>query len=109
MSNEETTAAQLPDYITSATPNPAENRAPWYKNTAPTYAGVFLWFVFWQDAATAPSLGGVLAGGVAWALASWRHSSATSSSTWFRACWDRRRACRSTSWGPRPTGPRAGS
>ncbi len=71
MSNQdETTTAKLPDYITSATPNPAENRAPWYKNTAPTYAGIFLWFVFWQDAATAPSLGGVLAGGVAWALAS---------------------------------------
>jgi cytosine permease len=71
MSNENTTtAAQLPDYITSATPNPAENRAPWYKNTAPTYAGIFLWFVFWQDAVAAPNLGGLLAGGVAWALAS---------------------------------------
>jgi len=71
MSNENTTtAAQLPGYITSATSNPAESRAPWYKNTAPTYAGIFLWFVFWQDAVTAPNLGGVLAGGVAWALAS---------------------------------------
>jgi cytosine permease len=71
MSNEKTTtAAPLPDYITSATPNPAANRAPWYKNTAPTYAGIFLWFVFWQDAAVAPSLGGVLAGGVGWALLS---------------------------------------
>ena len=71
MSNEDTSnAAQLPDYITSATPNPAGNRAPWFKNTAPTYAGIFLWFVFWQEAVTAPNLGGVLAGGVAWALAS---------------------------------------
>jgi cytosine permease len=72
MSNEtETTAAApLPDYITSATPNPAENRAPWFKNTAPTYAGIFLWFVFWQDATVAPNLGGALAGGGAWALAS---------------------------------------
>ncbi len=39
---------QLPSYITSATPNPQEKRAPWYKNTAPTYAGIFLWFVFWD-------------------------------------------------------------
>jgi hypothetical protein len=31
MSNEteSTAAAPLPNYITSATPNPAENRAPW--------------------------------------------------------------------------------
>jgi cytosine permease len=41
-------AGALPDYITSATPNPKGNRAPWYKNTAPTYAGIFLWFVFWD-------------------------------------------------------------
>jgi len=38
----------LPDYISMAKPNPPENRAPWYKNTAPTYAGIFLWFVFWS-------------------------------------------------------------
>ena len=43
-------AGQLPSYITSATPNPPEKRAPWYANTAPTYAGIFLWFVFWQGA-----------------------------------------------------------
>jgi cytosine permease len=42
-------SGQLPSYITSATPNPASNRAPWYKNTAPTYAGIFLWFVFWDS------------------------------------------------------------
>ncbi len=39
---------QLPSYITSAVPNPPDKRAPWYKNTAPTYAGIFLWFVFWD-------------------------------------------------------------
>jgi cytosine permease len=38
----------LPDYISKAVPNPTSNRAPWYKNTAPTYAGVFLWVVFYQ-------------------------------------------------------------
>ena len=32
----------LPDYIAKATPNPASNRAPWYVNTAPSYAGIFL-------------------------------------------------------------------
>jgi cytosine permease len=41
----------LPDYIAKAVPNPASNRAPWYKNTAPTYAGVFLWVVFYREIA----------------------------------------------------------
>ena len=59
---------QLPGYITSAVPNPKDKRAPWYKNTAPTYAGIFLWFVFWQDAAKAGAPGGTLAQGVGWAL-----------------------------------------
>jgi cytosine permease len=49
MNNQERqTASSLPSYITSAKPNPAANRAPWYKNTAPTYAGIFLWFAFWD-------------------------------------------------------------
>ena len=51
----------LPDYVRVAKPNPAANRAPWYKNTAPTYAGIFLWFVFWSQA---PSGGGASPGGV---------------------------------------------
>ncbi len=38
----------LPGYISKAVPNPTSNRAPWYKNTAPTYAGVFLWVVFYK-------------------------------------------------------------
>jgi cytosine permease len=60
----------LPSYITSAVPNPPEKRAPWYKNTAPTYAGIFLWFVFWQQAVATKqgNLGGSLAQGVGWAL-----------------------------------------
>jgi cytosine permease len=41
----------LPDYISKAVPNPITNRAPWYKNTAPTYAGVFLWIVFYKQIA----------------------------------------------------------
>jgi cytosine permease len=64
------TSNQLPDYIISATPNPASNRAPWHKNTAPAYAGIFLWFVFWQDAAKAGPPGGTLAQGLGWALLS---------------------------------------
>jgi cytosine permease len=64
------TASQLPTYITSAVPNPMEKRAAWYKNTAPTYAGIFLWFVFWQDVAKAGAPGGTLAQGIGWALAS---------------------------------------
>lgn len=40
---------QLPSYLTSAQPNPEANRAPWFKNTAPTYAGIFLWFIFWNS------------------------------------------------------------
>jgi cytosine permease len=64
------TAGQLPGYITGAVPNSKDKRAPWYKNTAPTYAGIFLWFVFWQDAAKAGAPGGALAQGVGWALLS---------------------------------------
>jgi cytosine permease len=63
-----TSPSALPDYIASATPNPTTNRAPWFKNTAPTYAGIFLWFVFWQDAVNKPSPGGGLAAGVGIAL-----------------------------------------
>ena len=63
-------AGDLPVYIACATPNPPGQRAPWYKNTAPTYAGIFLWFVFWQDASTTQAgfLGGTLAQGVGPAL-----------------------------------------
>lgn len=61
-------SSSLPAYITSATPLGQDKRAPWYKNVAPTYAGIFLWFVFWQDAAKAGSLGGTLSQGVGVAL-----------------------------------------
>ncbi|MCF7730377.1 MAG: hypothetical protein K9N23_01765 [Akkermansiaceae bacterium] len=62
--------SNLPSYISGAVPNPQANRAPWYKNIAPTYAGIFLWFVFWQDAANAPNQGGLLSCGIGWALLS---------------------------------------
>ena len=57
MNNQERpSVSSLPDYITRATPNPLANRVPWYKTTAQTYAGIFLWFVFW-DTASKYSLG----------------------------------------------------
>lgn len=62
--------AKLPSYITSATPNPAANRAPWYKNTAPTYAGIMLWFVFWLGATDFKTAGSVFAHGIGLPLVS---------------------------------------
>src|SRR2546428_8739324 len=49
-------ATTLPDYIRASVPNPPANRAPWYKNTAPSYAGVFLWIAFYLGLA-GPTLG----------------------------------------------------
>jgi cytosine permease len=69
MNNQQTpSASQLPSYVTSATPNPPDKRVPWSKAIAPTYAGIFLWFVFWQDAVKAPNAGGMLSQGLGWAL-----------------------------------------
>ena len=39
----------LPDYIAKAVPNPPGKRAPWYVNTAPSYAGIFLWIAFYAQ------------------------------------------------------------
>lgn len=49
----------LPSYLSMAKPNPAENRAPWYAGTAPAYAGIFLWVVFYMEIAkgTLPQAG----------------------------------------------------
>src|SRR6185312_4804923 len=41
----------LPGYISNTPPNPQANRAPWYKNIAPTYGGIFLWVVFYREIA----------------------------------------------------------
>jgi cytosine permease len=41
----------LPDYLAKAVPNPAGKRAPWYANTAPSYAGIFLWVAFYNQMA----------------------------------------------------------
>jgi len=60
----------LPSYLASAKPNPSANRAPWYTNTAPTYAGIFLWFVFWSYSLNSGTPGGMLSAGVGVALIS---------------------------------------
>ncbi|MDR0520974.1 MAG: hypothetical protein LBH00_03865 [Planctomycetaceae bacterium] len=52
--------AQLPDYVSSSKPVPKESRTGWLTTAAATYAGVMLWFVFWQDV---PTGGGNFAGG----------------------------------------------
>ncbi|MCU0245531.1 MAG: cytosine permease [Bryobacter sp.] len=56
----------LPDYLAKAVPNPPTKRAPWYTNTAPSYAGIFLWIAFYQSLAAGTidraSLGLCLAG-----------------------------------------------
>ncbi|MCL6544701.1 MAG: cytosine permease [Bryobacteraceae bacterium] len=41
----------LPDYIAKTTPRPAAGRVPWYVSTAPSYAGTFLWVVFYMEIA----------------------------------------------------------
>jgi cytosine permease len=50
--------ASLPSYVAAAKPVPLANRAPWYKNTAQTYAGIMLWFVFWHDVPMLSGLAG---------------------------------------------------
>ena len=63
---------QLPDYVASAKPNPPGNRVGWLTSTAAAYAGVMLWFVFWQDVPTggADFAGGALSQGLLFALIS---------------------------------------
>ncbi len=63
-------ASNLPNYVASAKPVPLANRTAWYKTTAQTYAGIMLWFVFWESVPISwPGPGGILAHGLATALA----------------------------------------
>lgn len=59
-------ASNLPHYVASAQPVPQANRVPWFKSTAQTYAGIMLWFVFWESVPVsgAPNPGGILAQGL---------------------------------------------
>ena len=70
-------ASELPDYVASAVPIPQGARTAWYKNTAQTYAGIMLWFVFWStvplgdrvpESGLSVFAGGTLAQGLAVAL-----------------------------------------
>jgi cytosine permease len=49
-------AAPLPRYIQSSVPVSASKRAPWYKSTFPSYAGIYLWVAFYLGLA-APTIG----------------------------------------------------
>jgi len=49
----------LPAYLASAQPNPPQNRAPWYKTIAPSYAGIFLWIAFYDTLGRALPVGGL--------------------------------------------------
>jgi cytosine permease len=40
-------ASPLPNYVRSSVPIPAAQRAAWYRNTSPAYAGIFLWVGFY--------------------------------------------------------------
>lgn len=54
----------LPDYVRKAVPRPQGVRAPWYMNTAPSYAGIFLWIGFYQTIAS----GTLDRAGLSWSL-----------------------------------------
>jgi len=56
---------KLPSYLADSKPNGSSNRAAWFKNTAPAYAGIILWFVFWNDVVNTGTAGGGLAQGIA--------------------------------------------
>jgi cytosine permease len=54
----------LPNYLVAAKPNPMQNRTPWYKNTAPSYAGIFLSVPFMAGMLGSLAYGSVLATGL---------------------------------------------
>ena len=62
--------SQLPDYVAFAKPNPQSQRISWLTTTAAMYAGVMLWFVFWEGIPTGGQafLGGVLTQGLGLAV-----------------------------------------
>jgi len=58
----------VPGYLAQAKPNPASNRAPWFRNTAQSYAGIFLWIAFFDQlggTATGPGALGMANLGIA--------------------------------------------
>jgi cytosine permease len=62
MAEENTMSSQpLPSYLASARPNPLDKRGPWYMNTAPSYAGIFLWIAFYDQLGKTLQVGGLWA------------------------------------------------
>ncbi|MDR1485653.1 MAG: hypothetical protein LBT09_12625 [Planctomycetaceae bacterium] len=63
---------QLPDYVSSAQPTPFNKRVGWLMTTAASYAGVMLWFVFWQEVPLGANgtAGGTLSQGLQLAIGS---------------------------------------
>ncbi|MDR0391012.1 MAG: hypothetical protein LBH59_03820 [Planctomycetaceae bacterium] len=61
---------QLPEYVSSAQPTPFDKRVGWLMTTAASYAGVMLWFVFWQEVplGATGTVGGTLAQGLPLAI-----------------------------------------
>src|SRR5579863_9935099 len=53
-------SAMLPDYLAKAVPSSSSSRAPWYKNIAPSYAGIFLWITFYNAIAASTITHGTL-------------------------------------------------
>jgi cytosine permease len=62
--------SDLPSYVTAAKPVPMSQRVPWFKTTAQTYAGIMLWFVFWESVPISKTTtpGGILAQGIGTAI-----------------------------------------
>jgi cytosine permease len=56
-----------PSYVKSAVPVPASARVPWYRNTFPTYAGIFLWVGFYLQLA-GPTISNASVATCLWAL-----------------------------------------
>jgi len=56
-----------PKYVKLSVPVPPTSRAPWYKNTFPTYIGIFLWVGFYLKLA-APTIGYADVGICLWGL-----------------------------------------
>ncbi len=59
--------SKLPQYLSLSTPVPAASRAPWYKNTFPTYMAIFLWVGFYLKLA-GPTIGYASVGVCLWGL-----------------------------------------
>jgi purine-cytosine permease-like protein len=57
----------MPSYIKQSVSVPADRRAPWYRNTFPTYMGIFLWVGFYLKLA-GPTIGNASLSVCLWGL-----------------------------------------